>query len=146
MSPAVSTTGGAASVPAPSAFASTFAWFCLTSVSLMLVLPLAVAATLADVLPSAARSTNEISRNVALRTTLAGPLNSRPFTRTAWSSRTNSNCSTDAPMDAFQGKPFLASATTSRAACPVQEIRPLARSLPSWMRTDCVCPTRRLVS
>ncbi|OQB83268.1 MAG: hypothetical protein BWX88_03458 [Planctomycetes bacterium ADurb.Bin126] len=107
---------------------------------------LAEAATLADVLPSAPRSTKLISPSVALRTTFRGPVNSRPFTVTAWLSLTNSNCSTPAPMLACQGKPLRAEMTTSRAAAVSREMTPSATSWPSLTRMAWEWPTPLLAS
>ena len=75
------------------------------------------------------------------RTTFTGPENSLPFTRTVWLSFTNSNCSTAAPMDACQGNPFRADATTSRAAGVSRDTTPDATRLPSWTRIALLCPT-----
>ena len=92
---------------------------------------MALAATLADVLPSAPRSTKADLAQRRLADDVDGPVNSRPLTRTVWFSLTNSNCSTDAPMEACQGKPFLAETTTSVAAAVSRETTPAATSWPS---------------
>jgi hypothetical protein len=99
------------------------------------------AATLAEVRPSAPRSTKLISPSVALRTTLRGPVKVRPLTSTCWLSLTTSNSSTPAPTDACHGKPLRAEVTTSRAAGVSRETRPVATSCPSSTRTASVWPT-----
>ena len=100
-----------------------------------------VAATLAEVRPSAPRSTKLISPSVALRTTLSGPVKLRPLTSTCWLSLTNSNSSTPAPTEACHGNPLRAEVTTSRAAGVSRETRPVATSCPSSTRTASVWPT-----
>jgi len=101
----------------------------------------AAAATLADVWPSAPKSTKLISPSVERRTTFTGPRNSRPLTRVFWFSLTNSNSSMAAAMEACQGKPLRAETTISFAAAVSRETTPAAISLPSSTRMASECPT-----
>ncbi len=73
--------------------------------------------------------------------TFKGPVHSWPFTSAFWSSRMNSASSTDAPMEACQGKPFRDEATTSLAAAVSRETTPLATSWFPSMRMPSVWPT-----
>ena len=93
-------------------------------------------AMVAEVEPSAPRSTKLISPSVDLRTMFKGPATSRPLTVAVWFSRRNSNASTLAPTDACQGKPLRAETTTSRAAGVSREIIPVATSRRNFGRVD----------
>ena len=101
----------------------------------------AIAATLAEVWPSAPKSTKLISPRTDRRTTFTGPKNSRPLTNTFWPPLMNSYSSTPAPIEACQGKPLRDEATISRAAAVSRETMPAASKRPVSILIASVCPT-----